>query len=242
MSVVIRSATVMQEGAGVRVKRLMPLPEFMNFDPFVMFDHFELGPGTGFPEHPHRGFEAVTYLFEGEIEHRDNLGNVSRVGPGGAQRFTAGSGLLHSEMPSAETPTAGIQLWVNLPQRLKGIEPSYEEAPADTIPENGFHGGRERRIAGDEGRVNLLTPALYRHLLMESGSDFTLELLEGWRAIVYLRLGAASVNGHRLEPADGAFVEDETRIRIDAHAGSELMIAAGHPHGEPIRQRGPYVD
>ncbi|MGM0516034.1 MAG: pirin family protein [Pseudomonadota bacterium] len=242
MSVVIRTASVMQEGAGARVKRLMPLPEFMNFDPFVMFDHFELAPGTGFPEHPHRGFEAVTYLFKGEIEHRDNLGNVSRVGPGGAQRFTAGSGLRHSEMPSVETTTAGIQLWVNLPQGLKGVDPSYEEATADTIPEIGFHGGRERRIAGEQGRVSLRTPVLYRHLLMEPGSDFSIDLPEGWRAIVYLRLGAASVNDQRLETAQGAFVENETAIRIDAHAGSELMIAAGCPHGEPIRQRGPYVD
>ncbi|MFP4640102.1 MAG: pirin family protein [Guyparkeria sp.] len=242
MSVFIRSATVMQEGAGARVKRLMPLPAFMNFDPFVMFDHFELGAGTGFPEHPHRGFEAVTYLFEGEIEHRDNLGNVSRVGPGGAQRFTAGAGLVHSEMPSADTQTAGIQLWVNLPRELKGIDPSYEEAPADSIPEIGFHGGRERRIAGEQGRVSLRTPARYRHLLMESGSDFSLDLPEGWRAIVYLRLGAASVNGERLAPAQAAFVENESAIHIDAHAGSELMIAAGRPHGEPIRQRGPYVD
>lgn len=242
MSIVIRSATVMQEGAGARVKRLMPLPAFMNFDPFVMFDHFELAPGTGFPEHPHRGFEAVTYLFEGEIEHRDNLGNVSRVGPGGAQRFTAGSGLVHSEMPSVDSQTAGIQLWVNLPRRLKGIDPAYEEAPADAIPEIGFHGGRERRIAGEQGRVSLQTPALYRHLLMETGSDFSIDLPEGWRAIVYLRLGAANVNGQRLEPAQAAFVEQEAAIRIDADAGSELMIAAGRPHGEPIRQRGPYVD
>lgn len=242
MSVEIRDAAVMAEGAGARVKRHLPLPAFMNFDPFVMFDHFELAPGTGFPEHPHRGFEAVTYLFEGEIEHRDNLGNVSRVGPGGAQRFTAGSGLVHSEIPSVDTSTAGIQLWVNLPQRLKGIEPSYEEAPADTIPEIGFHGGRERRIAGEQGRVSLQTPTLYRHLLMESGIDHSIDLPDGWRAIVYLRLGVASVNGQRLEPVQAAFVEDETTIHIEAYAGSELMIAAGLPHGEPIRQRGPYVD
>ena len=242
MSVVVRTATGMAEGAGARVKRLMPVPDCMNFDPFVLFDHFELAPGTGFPEHPHRGFEAVTYLFEGEIEHRDDLGNVSRVGPGGAQRFTAGSGLRHSETPSVDTVTSGIQLWVNLPRRLKDTTPSYEEAPADTIPEAGFHGGRERRIAGDQGRVHLLTPTRYRHLMMEAGSDFSIELPKEWRAILYLRLGACRVNGQSLGPGQAAFVEDEATLRLAAQTGSELMVAAGQPHGEPIRQRGPFVD
>ena len=242
MSVVVRTATEMAEGAGARVRRLMPVPDCKHFDPFVLFDHFELAPGTGFPEHPHRGFEAVTYLFEGEIEHRDNLGNVSRVGPGGAQRFTAGAGLRHSETASVDSLTTGIQLWVNLPRSLKDTAPTYEEAPADTIPEFGFHGGRERRIAGEQGRAGLLTPARYRHLLMEAGSDFAMDLPEGWRAIVYLRLGAARVNDELLAPGQAALIEHEASIRVDAQTGSELMIAAARPHGEPIRQRGPFVD
>lgn len=242
MSVTIRDATVMQEGAGARVKRHLPLPEFMNFDPFVMFDHFELSPGTGFPEHPHRGFEAITYLFSGEIEHRDNLGNVSRVGAGGAQRFTAGAGIVHSEMPSVEETTSGIQLWVNLPRRLKAQAPAYQEAPADVIPEAAIPGGRERRIAGEGGEVHLLTDALYRHLTLESGADYELELPDGWRAIVYLKTGAAEVNGTALTDAQAAFLDAESGIHVRTTSPSELMIAAGHPHGEPIRQRGPYVD
>ncbi len=242
MSIVTRDATVMAEGAGARVKRHLPLPAFMNFDPFVMFDYFELGAGTGFPEHPHRGFEAITYLFSGEIEHRDNLGNVSTVGPGGAQRFTAGAGIVHSEMPSVEETTSGIQLWVNLPRRLKTSEPSYEEAPADTVPEVAFEGGRERRIAGDGGRVTLKTDALYRHILLDAGGRHAIELPAGWRAIVYLKDGAVRVNGQSLSPAQAAFLDGETRIELEAGESSELMVAAGHPHGEPIRQRGPYVD
>ncbi|MCL7744090.1 pirin family protein [Guyparkeria hydrothermalis] len=242
MSVTIRDATVMQEGAGARVKRHLPLPAFMNFDPFVMFDHFELSPGTGFPEHPHRGFEAITYLFNGEIEHRDNLGNVSRVGAGGVQRFTAGAGIVHSEMPSVEETTSGIQLWVNLPKRLKTRQPSYQEAPTDSIPEAAIPGGRERRIAGEGGEVSLLTEALYRHVTLEAGADYELDLPEGWRAIVYLKTGTAEVNGNGLTSAQAAFVEDESRIHVRPTSASELMIAAAHPHGEPIRQRGPYVD
>ncbi|KTG17940.1 MULTISPECIES: pirin family protein [unclassified Guyparkeria] len=242
MSVTIRDATVMQEGAGARVTRHLPLPAFMNFDPFVMFDHFELSPGTGFPEHPHRGFEAITYLFSGELEHRDNLGNVSRVGAGGAQRFTAGAGIVHSEMPSTEEATSGIQLWVNLPQRLKAEEPAYQEAPAATIPEETVPGGTVRHIAGADGEVKLLTDALYRQLLLEPGAAYELTLPVGWRAIVYLKGGAAEVNGISLARTQAAFLEDEATIRIQTREASELMIAAGRPHGEPIRQRGPYVD
>ena len=242
MSVTVREATVMQEGAGARVKRHLPLPGFMNYDPFVMFDHFELSPGTGFPEHPHRGFEAITYLFAGEIEHRDNLGNVSRVGPGGAQRFTAGAGIRHSEMPSVDETTSGIQLWVNLPQRLKARTPSYQEAPAASIPEASLAGGRERRIAGEDGEVRLLTDALYRHVSLEAGGDYRLELPAGWRAIVYLKSGEVEVNGAALTDAQAALLDQENSVDVRAASASEIMIAAGRPHGEPIRQRGPYVD
>ncbi|MEE4329636.1 MAG: pirin family protein [Wenzhouxiangella sp.] len=242
MSVTVRDATVMQEGAGARVRRHLPLPGFMNFDPFVMFDHFELGPGTGFPEHPHRGFEAITYLFSGEIEHRDDLGNVSRVGRGGAQRFTAGAGIVHSEMPSAEAETSGIQLWINLSRRLKDHAPGYQEARPETIPEVSLAGGRERRIAGVDGAIRLLTEAWYRHLVLDAGADHSLALPAGWRAIVYLRAGQAAVNGAALGDGQAAFLEDESDVRIRAALGSELMVAAGRPHGEPIRQRGPYVD
>lgn len=242
MSVLVRDPTVMQEGAGARVTRHLPLAGFMNFDPFVMFDHFELSPGTGFPEHPHRGFEAISYLFSGEIEHRDNLGNVSRVGAGGAQRFTAGAGIVHSEMPSTEEVTSGIQLWVNLPQRLKSREPAYQEAPAAAIAEEPIPGGRERRIVGDDGEVKLLTEALYRQLTLEAGAEYELALPADWRAIVYLKAGAAEVNGATLANTQAAFLDGEPVIRIRTSDPSELMIAAGRPHGEPIRQRGPYVD
>jgi len=242
VSIEIWDATVMAEGAGARVKRHLPLPVFMNFDPFVMFDHFELGPGAGFPEHPHRGFEAITYLFSGEIEHRDNLGNVSRVGSGGAQRFTAGAGIVHSEMPSAETVIGGIQLWVNLPRRLKDRAPDYEEARPESIPEANIPGGRERRIAGTDGAIRLLTEAWYRHLVIEAGGDHALALPAGWRAIVYLKAGQAEVNGVALGEGRAAFLEDESAVRVRVAGASELMVAAGRPHGKPIRQRGPYVD
>ena len=231
----VRKASDMREGDGARVRRLMPIPGFMNFDPFVLFDNFELAPGTGFPPHPHRGFEAITYLFSGEIEHRDNLGNVSRVGPGGAQRFTAGHGIVHSEMPSVEDPTRGIQLWINLPARLKASAPAYQEAKAERIGDEPIAGGVRRVIVGEGGPVELMTPARYVHYRFDVPGELKEVLPEGWRAIVYVLAGSIEVNGETL-------AENTDRLALRPSGGSEFMLVAGQPHHEPIRQRGPFVD
>lgn len=238
----VRRASDTHEGDGARVKRLMPIPGFMNFDPFVLFDNFELAPGTGFPPHPHRGFEAITYLFTGEIEHRDNLGNVSRVGPGGAQRFTAGHGIVHSEMPSVEEPTRGIQLWINLPARLKASAPAYQEAGAETMVEEAVAGGVRRVIVGEGGPVALMTPVRYVHYRFTADGEVDEPLPAGWRAIVYVLDGEMRVNGEHLATADAYFAEDVEGLALQAQAGTECMFVAGLPHGEPIRQRGPFVD
>jgi redox-sensitive bicupin YhaK (pirin superfamily) len=121
------------EGDKVIVKRLFPVAGLRNHDPFVLWDHFEVAAGSGFPPHPHRGFEAITYLFSGNMSHEDNLGNSSIIGPGGAQRFSAGKGIIHSEMSGGEEPARGIQLWINLPKRLKHIDPDYQETAAAEI-------------------------------------------------------------------------------------------------------------
>lgn len=242
MSITIHNTHTMTEGSGVRVNRLMPVPPFMNFDPFVLFDHFSLKPGVGFPEHPHRGFEAITYLFNGEIEHRDNLGNVSRIGAGGAQRFTAGVGLTHSEMPADDAVTDGIQLWINLAQEQKAIAPDYQEAKAEEIHNTAIPGGVMREIVGPNGPVVLKTPALYQHLALEPAACHTLEISPDWRGIIYLRDGSINVNQQTLVAGQAALVEDETQLVLIAEDTATLMIAAGQPHHQPIRQRGPYVD
>ncbi len=238
----VRKASEMQEGDGARVRRLMPIPGFMNFDPFVLFDNFELAPGTGFPAHPHRGFEAITYLFSGEIEHRDNLGNVSRVGPGGAQRFTAGHGIVHSEMPSVEDPTRGIQLWINLPARLKASAPAYQEAKAESMQDEPLPGGVRRVIVGEGGPVTLMTPVRYVHYRFDEQARIEEPVPAGWHAIVYVLDGAIEVNGEALHSADAFFADDAESIVIDVQPGAAFMFVAGLPHGEPIRQRGPFVD
>ena len=149
MTIKLRNVTVVPEGDGVDVKRLFPLQGFMNFDPFVLWDHFNIGPGRGFPDHPHRGFEAITYMFDGGMNHKDNLGNESFVTAGGAQRFTAGAGMVHSEMPAEAGESNGIQLWINLPQRLKKIEPGYQQVDAAEFPIVELEAGQVKILVGE---------------------------------------------------------------------------------------------
>lgn len=242
MSVFIHNTARMTEGAGVAVNRLMPVAQIRNFDPFVLFDHFSLKPGVGFPEHPHRGFEAITYLFNGEIEHRDNLGHVSRVGAGGAQRFTAGAGLVHSEMPSKQGVTDGIQLWINLAKADKNRAPSYQEAPAETIIDTPVLGGVLREIVGANGPITLRTPVIYQHLQLDAGHHYRLALAPDWRAVVYLRDGEIQLKQNRLTQGQAALLEQESEISIQAVQTASIIIAAGRPHHQKIVQHGPYVD
>ena len=132
--------------------------ETMNFDPFVLRDHFNLDPGRGFPDHPHRGFEGITYIFQGGMNHKDNLGNESFVKPGGAQRFTAGKGILHSEMPADNETTNGIQLWVNLPKKLKQMSPSYQQINDDMFPVTKIDGGEVKKLVGLSSKKDLQAP------------------------------------------------------------------------------------
>ena len=242
MALNIRNVTVVPEGDGVDVKRLFPLREFMNFDPFVMWDHFNIGPGRGFPDHPHRGFEAITYMFDGGMNHKDNLGNESFVTPGGAQRFTAGSGMVHSEMPAEEGETNGIQLWINLPKRLKQIEPDYQQVEAEEFPVKNIDGGQVKILVGEGSPLKLKTEVIYQHIKLDDQASYTLSLNQGMRGLVYILKGCVTVNQQAVKADQALFVEDVTELSFKAEESSQFMICMGIPHGEPIRQYGPYVD
>lgn len=242
MSLKLHEVTTVSEGDGVDVKRLLPLPGFMNFDPFVLWDHFNIGPGRGFPEHPHRGFEAITYMFDGGMKHKDNIGNESYVSAGGAQRFTAGRGLVHSEMPAETGESNGIQLWINLPQRLKKIEPDYQQVNADEFPVIALAGGQAKILVGENSPLLLNTKVIYQHLTLKKEADYSLIPARGMRGIIYLMQGAIEVNNNLVKADQALFVEHETTLEFKATQDSQFMICMGMPHGEPIRQYGPYVD
>jgi redox-sensitive bicupin YhaK (pirin superfamily) len=232
----------MKEGDGADVRRLMPQPGFMNYDPFVLWDHFDVSPGAGFPDHPHRGFEAITYVFEGSMNHKDNLGNESTVTIGGAQRFTAGKGLVHSEMPSPEGHTRGIQLWINLPKHLKTTQPSYQQVDAQDIPEQVIDRGTVRVIAGEGSPLELHTPVRYLDVSLAEGGHFREAVPEGYRGFVYIVDGKTAVNGDDVASGDACYMDKAAELYVEARESCRFMVCFGKPHGEPIRQHGPYVD
>ncbi len=244
MAVSIQAALVVPEGDGVEVKRLMPVANLRNFDPFVLWDHFDI-TGGGFPDHPHRGFEAITYMFAGGMQHADNLGNRGTVHGGGAQRFTAGRGIVHSEMPD-KTETgrhaAGIQLWINLPQSLKGVDPDYQQVEGDEIPQTAIEGGSIRTIVGEGGPIRLKTNVEYLDISLDAGSSLERPVSDGLRGLIYVVEGSISVNGEAVAAGVAAYVDDEAVLTVSSTEGGRFMWCFGKPHGEPIFQHGPFVD
>lgn len=232
-------ALTVPEGDGVVVKRLMPRQGLMNFDPFVLMDHFDI-EGAGFPDHPHRGFEAITYMLDGGMQHTDNLGNQSIVHAGGLQRFTAGKGLVHSEMPQGKAQ--GIQLWINLPKRLKQMQPSYQQVDAEDVPNDSNDGVRVQTLVGKGSPTQLQTKVIYLDVSLKKGRVYQQHIDDDMRGFVYVLEGEIKLNQELLSTAEAMFFEVSTTLSILAKQASRVIICFGKPHGEPIHQHGPYVD
>ncbi len=241
------------DGAGVRLSRLIGTPQLDMLDPFLMLDEF----GTdrpqdylaGFPDHPHRGFETVTYMLEGRMRHRDNHGNEGLLVPGSVQWMTAGRGLVHSEMPEQqEGRMRGFQLWVNLPARDKMGEPKYQEFAPERIPRTRPAPGVEVAvIAGRVGEAvgpveQPATSPIYLDVGLDAGAAWSYELPPGHAGFVYVFEGAADagetpIRGGQLAVLDGAG-SIALRAGVD---GARLLIVAGRPLREPVARHGPFV-
>ena len=234
------------EGAGARVKRAIPSAELGVLDPFVLLDEFMVGAGAGFPEHPHRGFEIITYVLEGGFGHKDSLGNDSMVGAGGLQKINTGRGLYHSEMPAQAGRSSGLQLWINLARDLKGLEPEYQGVPAAQIPETSGDGWRQRTIVGPDSPVTLHTPVLYLDATVEPGGDWHTDVPDDFRAFVYVLHGAGRFGNDGQVGRGGQLLALGPGDSFGAQAAGQepvrFAFIAGRPHNEPIRMRGPYVD
>jgi len=247
------------EGAGVRLRRSFgPAVENL-FDPFLLFDHFAFndpieGPIVGFPTHPHRGIETVTYMLEGNVRHRDSLGNTGIIGPGAIQWMTSGRGILHEEMPKRGPSGVvnGFQLWVNLPASLKMTAPRYQEVEAESIPTNAQDGVSVRIVAGnfngDNGPVTeIAAQPIYMDVTLEAGANFSLPVSEGHSAFAYVFEGAGHFSGS--EAAEGDPVEsvhmlvfeDGDRIEAYSEKGLRFLLIAGAPFAEPVAPYGPFV-
>ncbi|MFO7566546.1 MAG: pirin family protein [Enhygromyxa sp.] len=229
------------DGAGATVQRLFPTPALRHLDPFVLLDDFDVRRPAGFPDHPHRGFEAFTYMIEGSFHHRDSMGNDSVIGPGGTQRFTSGRGARHSEMPASEGRNRGLQLWVNLPRRLKRIEPSYVGVAGEQMPVESLGDRVIREVVGARSPVVLQTEVDYLDVELLAGSSFERAVPKGHNALIYALDGELELLGERLRGGE-ALLPTAGLVAIRARAPSRLLWLSGRPHGEPIRQRGPFVD
>jgi hypothetical protein len=259
----IVSAHRQREGGGFIVRRPFPALGLRHADPFLMLDEMgpvEYAPGeaVGAPDHPHRGFETVTYMLSGEGEHEDSAGHKGTIGPGDVQWMTAGRGVVHSETPSRRILEAGgrvhgFQLWVNLPSQDKMTEPRYQEIPRDRIPEAESADGRARVrvIAGEALGVSAVietrTPIAYHDWTLAPGASVDVPLPPSYAAYAYVFEGAATLGGDGAAVAEGqlAMFGDGAAVRLavaaDAKRPARLLLLAGVPLREPVVQYGPFV-
>ena len=242
------------EGAGVLLRRSIAPRRSNEFDPFLLFDHFAFndpneGPIRGFPTHPHRGIETVTYMLEGSVRHRDSLDNMGSIGAGDVQWMTSGRGILHEEMPqrSPEGNIYGFQLWVNLPARLKMSPPRYQEVSDKTIPVVEKDGIKIRLVAGTvdgvSGPVTEIAAApLYMDVQLAPDMEWTLPVPEGHTAVAYVFEGEGLFSGETVSSVTMIKYEDGDHIQVKTeNSPVRFMLVAGAPFKEPIVPYGPFV-
>ncbi len=238
---VVRSVAT-TDGQGARLRRVFPQVQGDHLDPFVLLDDFGVEPPAGFPMHPHRGFEAFTYMLDGDFAHRDNLGNDSTVSTGGVQIFTSGRGAWHSEMPGRPQVNRGLQLWVNLPRTLKRRAPEYQAIHGRDIPETHSRGVTTRTVTGNGSPVRLETSVRYLDLALAANARFEDELPRRWKSIAYVVEGRARIGDLTLARGEGALLRAGDWGLRAAEGPTRVVWIAGRSHDEPIVQRGPYVD
>lgn len=245
---------LVMEGAGVLLRRSISPRATNEQDPFLLFDHFAFnnpmeGPLRGFPMHPHRGIETVTYMLDGVTSHRDSLGNSGEIGPGDVQWMTSGRGILHEEMPRRSTSgnIYGFQLWVNLPAAQKMSQPRYQEVSASTIPTVEKDGVTIRIVAGEVDRVNgpvteIAASPLYMDVKLSPGSTFTYPVPHGHTTLAYVFEGTGEFSDEVVESVGMVvFNDDGDQLEVKSDAGVRFMLIAGAPFKEPIVPYGPFV-
>lgn len=245
------------DGAGVRLTRIIGNRALPELDPFLMLDEFRSDESAdyigGFPDHPHRGFETVTYMLAGRMRHGDNQGNAGELKPGGAQWMTAGRGIIHSEMPQQENGLLwGFQLWVNLPAKDKMTAPNYQDIEPDRIPVVTIKGGASVRVvagqvAGVSGPIATgVTDPTYLDISLSQEGSFAHNLPADYTAFVYVYDGAARVGPEVaptvLQQSELAILAPGDEIRVTTDNGpARLLLVAGRPLHEPIARSGPFV-
>ncbi|EME49886.1 hypothetical protein DOTSEDRAFT_121212 [Dothistroma septosporum NZE10] len=248
------------EGAGATVRRSIGTPRLRNFTPFLMLDHFSISAGSGFPDHPHRGQETITYLLSGAVDHEDFAGNKGTINAGDLQFMTAGKGIVHAEMPHDNgdgSSNFGMQLWVDLPKDLKSCEPRYRDLKAEEIPEARADNGKVtiKVISGRSQGVDSVqelayTPVWLLDVTIQRGGKLAQPLPAGWNAFAYTLegkitwdTGATSQEVSRYHNTVFEQKGDQViaSVPADAKENARFILVAGMPLDQPIVQYGPFV-
>lgn len=242
------------DGAGVSLRRFIGTNEISFVDPFLLLDEFKNEDPqaymAGFPEHPHRGFETVSYMIEGRMRHADSRGNSGLLTAGSAQWMTAGRGILHSEMPemdlTKDNPLLwGYQLWVNLPARLKMTEPRYQDIPPEKIPEVKTDDFTVRLIAGEysgvQGAAKTLIPVIYFDIRFHHEGQFMHSFPVSYNTLLIGVTGSAHIGHEAFHAGDIAVFGGGEGIEVKGDAESRVLLIAADPLGEPVARYGPFV-
>ncbi|KAL7748801.1 RNA pol II transcription cofactor [Sorochytrium milnesiophthora] len=245
------------EGVGARVFRTIGTGQLRSLDPFLMLDEFFVSPPAGFSDHPHRGIETITRVYEGAFEHEDFKGHKGRLGPGDMQWMTAGRGIVHAEVPAVDGVSRGLQLWVNLPKSHKLMEPRYQELKGSDIPQAHPSDGVVIQVIagksfGVQAPVKTVTPIMYLDVVQQANTRVEHAIPANYSGFVYVmsgsaKFGAAETEGraHSLLVLDAATgkSEEETTLPVATSddKGCQYVLLGGEPIGEPIAQHGPFV-
>ncbi len=241
------------EGGGFKVRRPAAMGSLMS--PFLLLDEMgpvDYGPGeaVGAPWHPHRGFETVTYLLDGEMEHEDSAGASGVLTPGDVQWMTAGKGIIHSELPTRKMLDEGglmhgFQIWVNLPAKDKMMQPRYQDVPESESPTVEKDGVWARVIAGEclgiESNIDTVIPITYVHVKMEEGKELVKELGDDLNCMLYVFKGEVSVQSKKIKDGELAILTKGSKFTVHANEESQFLILGGPELGEPIARYGPFV-
>ncbi|KAK4356777.1 hypothetical protein RND71_022387 [Anisodus tanguticus] len=242
-------ARAQNEGDGAVVRRSIGRPELQNLDPFLMLDEFNVSPPAGFPDHPHRGFETVTYMLQGAFTHQDFAGHKGTIRTGDVQWMTAGRGIVHSEMPAGPGTHKGLQLWINLSSKDKMIEPRYQELLHENIPKVEKDGVSVTILAGEsmgvKSHVFTRTPTMYLDFTLKPGSEHHQPIPESWNSFIYIVEGEGAFGSsdsttpaHHclvLGPGEGLSVWNKSSKPL------KFVLIGGQPINEPVVQYGPFV-
>ncbi len=239
------------DGAGVKLTRMIGTPELDQVDPFLMLDRMDTDEPdayiAGFPDHPHRGFETVSIMFEGQMHHWDSVGNEGELKPGDVQWMTAGRGIIHSEIPEMlEERLRGFQLWINLPAKHKMVAPKYQDIPADQIPVVTFDGGSVRVIRGTyeelTGPAESLMPVRVLDVNLTTGAGWSISLEDGRNLFLCVHEGSVNSDSREIAAPSIITFDGDGDVQVTAgDSGASILYCEGTALNEPIARYGPFV-